>query len=174
MKLRRNKDRSFGLNTTSTADISFMLLVFFLVTTSMYVDKGLTRQLPPKDSQEEEKKDLLIDKENIMSITLDAEGNVSVNDTLKQMKELKDMMRGFILDRGEKHLLTIDADPSCPYDAYFHLQNSLVEAYDDAREATARRLFGREMRQLTSIDRERVLEKVPQRVAENYHEEVGE
>ena len=43
-----------GLNTTSTADISFMLLIFFLVTTNMDVDKGLTRQLPPADKQEQQ------------------------------------------------------------------------------------------------------------------------
>lgn len=42
-----------GLNTTSTADISFMLLIFFLVTTSMDADKGITRELPPIDKKSE-------------------------------------------------------------------------------------------------------------------------
>ena len=42
------------LNTTSTADISFMLLIFFLVTTNMDVDKGITRQLPPQGQQQSE------------------------------------------------------------------------------------------------------------------------
>ncbi len=47
MLIKRQKRRVPQLNTTATADISFMLLTFFLVTTSMDVDKGLVRQLPP-------------------------------------------------------------------------------------------------------------------------------
>ena len=52
MIIQRSKHRVPGLNTTSTADISFMLLIFFLVTTNMDVDKGLSRQLPPANKEE--------------------------------------------------------------------------------------------------------------------------
>ena len=55
MKIGRRKSEVPGLNTTSTADISFMLLVFFLVTTSMYGAKGLMRHLPPKDKEKDKK-----------------------------------------------------------------------------------------------------------------------
>ena len=58
MKLRRRKNEVPGLNTTSTADISFMFLIFFLVTTSMFVDKGVVRKLPPKEKDKQEQKDL--------------------------------------------------------------------------------------------------------------------
>ena len=51
MIFRRKRREVPGLNTTSTADISFMLLVFFLVTTSMDVDKGMNRQLPSASAQ---------------------------------------------------------------------------------------------------------------------------
>ena len=54
MFLRRRHREVPGLNTTSTADISFMLLVFFLVTSSMDSDKGLGRKLPPVDEQQQE------------------------------------------------------------------------------------------------------------------------
>ena len=53
MLIKRRKHRVPELNTTSTADISFMLLTFFLVTTSMDVDRGIVRQLPPADSEED-------------------------------------------------------------------------------------------------------------------------
>ena len=48
----RKKRQVPSLNTTSTADISFMLLILFLVTSSMDIDKGLTRQLPPLTPEE--------------------------------------------------------------------------------------------------------------------------
>ena len=57
----RRKHSMPVLNTTSTADISFMLLIFFLVTTSMDIDKGLSRQLPPLDDEKEEQ---VIDSSN--------------------------------------------------------------------------------------------------------------
>ena len=52
MTYRKRSREALGLNTTSTADISFVLLIFFLVTTSMDMDKGLARQLPQTETQD--------------------------------------------------------------------------------------------------------------------------
>lgn len=170
MKLRRRKNEVPGLNTTSTADISFMFLIFFLVTTSMFVDKGLMRKLPPKDKEKQEQKDVAIDKQNIMTLRLDANGNLTVNDSAMAVSGLSQKLSEFILRRGKEHVITIESDAQCKYDAYFHVQNALSEAYQTARETIAKRDYGRSMSQLTSHDREAVLEKCPQRVAENYDE----
>ena len=64
-----------SLNTTSTADISFMLLVFFLVTSSMDSDKGLRRQLPPPPQEEQQAVDIL--QEDIMTVVLSADGQLT-------------------------------------------------------------------------------------------------
>lgn len=169
MKIGRRKSEVPGLNTTSTADISFMLLVFFLVTTSMYEAKGLVRHLPPKDKQKDQK-ELTIDKENIMSLKLDANGVLFVNDSAVDMNDAKERMEEFILRRGKQHVFTLDASPDCQYDAYFHLQHSLGDAYAEARETLAKKMYGRRLNELTSIDHDKVLVECPQRVAENYHE----
>ena len=68
MIFRRNRHETQGLNTTSTADISFMLLIFFLVTTSMDVDKGLLRQLPSPEPQKKERQESVVDKGTLMDI----------------------------------------------------------------------------------------------------------
>ncbi len=171
MKLRRNKSEVPGLSTTATADISFMLLVFFLVTTSMYVDKGFTRQLPPAEEQEPAQMEMLVDRQNIMHIELDAVGAVSVNDTVANMKKLSDQMRTFILERGQKHIFMIDTNPECPYEPYYQVQNLLTEAYKEARETIAMQEYGLSMSQLTAEQRESVISKCPQRMSENYYEE---
>jgi biopolymer transport protein ExbD len=170
MKLHRRKNNVPGLNTTSTADISFMFLIFFLVTTSMYVDKGIMNRLPPKDKEKQEQKEITVDKKNIFSLKLSADGVITVNDSVMSQKDLKAAMADFITHRGEQHLITIEADPECKYDVYFHVQNSLSEAYNDVREARAMLDYGRSMAQLTETDRDAVLEKYPRRVAENYNE----
>ncbi len=171
MRLRKRHTGYFGLNTTSTADISFMLLVFFLVTASMYVDKGIIRHLPPKENDDAESKELVVDKENIMVLALDAAGQLSVNDTLADIKTLAEELKAFVLSRGEKHLITIDADNDCPYAAYFNVQNALSTAYYEARQATAKRKYGRALEQLTDEERGEVLAALPRRTAENYHQE---
>ena len=68
--IRTNKRRRVpGLNTTSTADISFMLLIFFLVTTSMDMDKGLLRQLPP-NAQQESLEPMEVQKDKLLEIVV--------------------------------------------------------------------------------------------------------
>ena len=72
MLIRRKQHETPGLNTTSTADISFMLLIFFLVTTSMDVDKGLLHQLPSPEPQKKEQQYSVVDKANLMALRLTA------------------------------------------------------------------------------------------------------
>ncbi len=171
MKLHKRQQSDFGLNTTSTADISFMLLVFFLVTASMYVDKGLIRRLPPIDNDRRDEQEIVVDKENIMVLTLDEAGVVSVNDTVTSEQRLKSQMVAFIMSRRNKHLFTIDANDACPYEAYYHVQNALSDAYQEARETVAQRDYGRPLARLTNLERENVMTLLPHRVAENYHSE---
>lgn len=68
------------LNTTATADISFMLLTFFLVTTSMDVDRGLVRQLPSLDDEHEKHNDFVeVERENTMAFVIDSKGKLTLN-----------------------------------------------------------------------------------------------
>ena len=75
---RRKKQTVPALNTTSTADISFMLLIFFLMTSSMDTDKGLARQLPPPEESQVEQ-ELLVKERNVLNLQLDASGALTIN-----------------------------------------------------------------------------------------------
>lgn len=75
IRRRHDRRRVPSLNTTATGDISFMLLVFFLVITSMDTDKGLLRKLPPQDNEKEETI-ADIDKRNVLQLTLTASGDI--------------------------------------------------------------------------------------------------
>ena len=67
MRFRRKHREVPGLNTTSTADISFMLLVFFLVTSSMDTDHGLARKMAPIDEHKQEQQD--VNRSNVLQIS---------------------------------------------------------------------------------------------------------
>ena len=100
MLIRKRRHDIPGLNTTSTADISFMLLIFFLVTTSMDVDKGLRRQLPPAQ-QEKIEQESLVDKGKLMELKI-TEGNVLLlNGQPINMDELRIRTEEFITKVGK-------------------------------------------------------------------------
>lgn len=125
---KRNKRRVPQLNTTATADISFMLLIFFLVTTSMDSDKGLLRKMPPRDAQQEVKA-VDVDRQNVLTIDILADNTIAINDSIVNDKQLDKQVTDFIKNRGDKHILELRASRSASYDTYFHLQNSLAHIY---------------------------------------------
>ncbi len=171
MKLHRrheNNDEAFGLNTTSTADISFMLLVFFLVTTSMYVDKGLLRHLPPDSDDATAQQEIIVDNENIMSFVLSDDGTTMVNGECLPQEAMESNMVSFLLDRLESHLFTIETAQDCPYEAYYRVQNSINNAYTIAREQLSQQTYHTSMSLLTDDQHTAILSRLPHRVAESY------
>ena len=124
----RKKRRVPQLNTTATADISFMLLIFFLITTSMDSDKGLRRQLPPKDVMKEVKA-MDVDRDKVLTIGITQENRYTINDSVVSEKDLRRQTCDFIRRIGDEHIIEIHADRQADYKSYFHLQNILVHVY---------------------------------------------
>lgn len=167
MSLFRHREHNVpGLNTTSTADISFMLLIFFLVTTNMDVDKGLQRQLPPASKQEAEES--YAAEGTVLALRITADNKLTANGKPVRLTELREKVETFVEKTGKRHLITIDVAREADYDTYFHLQNELVAAYRCLWDKTARRLYGRRYAQLAQEQRDAVRDACPQRVAEQY------
>jgi len=184
----RRKNRVPGLNTTSTADISFMLLIFFLVTSSMDSDKGLARQLPPPpDSQTEV--EMKVKERNVMRIQLDANNQLTCNDEAITADLLTERIKTFVANKtndptlpeksirdvnffgqckvSDRHILSIRVDRATSYDAYFQLQNSIVRAYAQLRNELARKKFGRSLANCSQEQRDAIGMVYPQRISED-------
>lgn len=155
-----------GLNTTSTADISFMLLIFFLVTTNMDVDKGLTRQLPPADKQEQQVSQ--VEKGTLMTLTITKDNALLVDGKPTPVNKVCGLAEAFVRRVGRKHLVKIEAAPEANYDIYFQLQNQLVMAYGRLRNEAAMKTYGKPFAKLTEEQRNHVKDICPQRIAEDY------
>lgn len=155
-----------GLNTTSTADISFMLLIFFLVTTNMDVDKGLTRQLPPADKQEQQVSQ--VEKGTLMTLTITKDNALLVDGKPTPVNKVCGLTEAFVRRVGRKHLVKIEAAPEVNYDIYFQLQNQLVMAYGRLRNEAAMKTYGKPFAKLTEEQRNHVKDICPQRIAEDY------
>ena len=167
MLIRRKQRETPGLNTTSTADISFMLLIFFLVTTSMDVDKGLLRQLPSPEPQKKEQQ-TVVDKANLMALRLTAGDTLLVNDKPMKVSQLKEETIRFVHRLGKKHLISIESDRDADYNLYFQMQNQLMEAYSQLRNETAQKKYHRDYALLNNDQKEQVRNVCPQRITESY------
>ena len=167
MLIRRKQRETPGLNTTSTADISFMLLIFFLVTTSMDVDKGLLRQLPSPEPQKKEQQ-TVVDKANLMELRLTAGDTLLVNGKPMKVSQLKEETIRFVHRLGKKHLVSIESDRDADYNLYFQMQNQLMEAYSQLRNETAQKKYHRDYALLNNDQKEQVRNICPQRITESY------
>ncbi|MAB48431.1 MULTISPECIES: ExbD/TolR family protein [Winogradskyella] len=152
------------VNAGSMADIAFLLLIFFLVTTTIEKDKGLLRSLPPIDDTEVEPP--IIKQKNLFTVLINRNNQLLVEE--KQM-ELKDLRQAAIefLDNGggtnaagercdyckgkrdesssdhpDKAIISMKHDRETSYEKYIDVQNELVAAYNFLREREAKRLFG--------------------------------
>ena len=162
---RRRFEQIPELNTSSTADISFLLLIFFLVTSSMDTDKGLLRQLPPPPQEQQPPTD--VRKDHVLQITLDAHDQLSIDGTLLTTQQLKEQIMTFVAADRTDHVISIQTDRATTYEAYFRMQNAIVAAYNQLRESYARERYGKSYGELVQEQRDEVNQYYPQRISES-------
>ena len=188
---QRKKHETPGLDTTSTADISFMLLIFFLVTSSMDTDRGLVRQLPVREEPAEEQ-ELVVKRRNVMQLRLSGTGCVTCDGDTVTVSELSRRVEEFVANAADapslperserevhllgsckvsdRHVIFIDAAADARYDDYFQMQNAIVAGYARLRNALARQRFGRDYTQCSQEQRDAVAMVFPQRISERVTE----
>lgn len=166
MRFKRKQREMPQLNTTSTADISFMLLIFFLVTTSMDTDKGITRQLPPPDRKPQEQ--TAVDKARLLTIEIDAQNGLHINSKPGQMEDVYRSVLQHVQRMGSRHLISLVCSPDASYDAYFRVQNQLASAYARWSDLTAQAKMKKPYTALSPEEKKKIDELCPRSVAEQY------
>ena len=153
------------LNTTSTADISFMLLIFFLVTSSMDTNKGLLRQLAPPPIEHQQPQD--VNKDLVVRVELDAHDQLTCDGKAATLQELQEAVVAMAMVNRTDHVVSVQADRATTYEAYFRMQDAIVGAYHQLRERYAQGHYGRPYHRLTPDERSIVNDYYPQRISES-------
>ena len=147
------------VNAGSMADIAFLLLIFFLVTTTIETDAGLDRMLPPIEPPDI---DVIIKQKNIFQVNINKDGQLLADDQLIEIKQLRKKAMEFLDNGGDgtctycrgnkdasssdnptKAIISLKNDRETKYGTYITVQNELVGAYNDLRNREAQRLFGK-------------------------------
>ena len=190
--MAKKKRKVPGLNASSTADISFILLIFFLITTSMDTDMGLARRLPQPPEDEEVKQELKIKERNVMEVRINAQGYLWVKDgtasSYVDIRELRARAKQFIKNENnlsilpekhpinipllgmcaltDKHVISVQTDRGTPYNMYFQVQNELVAAYNELRDELSKQKFGRIYAGLSDEQKVAIRTYYPQKISE--------
>ena len=165
MMFRRRLREFPELNTTSTADISFMLLVFFLVTSSMDSDQGLGRKLSPVDDQRQEQRD--INRSNVLQIAIDDNDVVTCDGQQVTPAELQQQVESFLASRQtDNYAIAVETGRKTSYNAYFEMQNAIMAAYRQLREKMAQQQYGHSFAQCSEAERDAIRTRYPQRISE--------
>ena len=168
---KRYRQQIPELNTTSTADISFMLLIFFLVTSSMDTDKGLLRQMPPPPIENQQPRD--VNKDHVVQVEIDGHDRLTCDGKEVTTKELTNEVLAMAQLNPTGHVVTVQADRETSYEAYFRMQNAIVAAYTQLREHYARERYGKGYAELETEQRDEVNQYYPQRISESKPSEGG-
>ena len=147
------------VNAGSMADIAFLLLIFFLVTTTIETDSGLNRKLPPMEDQVDPP---IIRQKNIFTVLVSKNDQLLVEEELADIKDLRSLAAEFLdngggvgdeacnycqgkrdeasSDNPDKAIISLKSDRETSYKVYIAVQNELVAAYNELRNREFLRL----------------------------------
>jgi biopolymer transport protein ExbD len=161
------------INAGSMADIAFLLLIFFLVTTTMDVDKGLARKLPP--IQEDMPDMPPIKKRNLFSVLINSNNDMLVNGEYMTIKELRAAAKKFVSNNGadpessenpQKAIVSLQNDRGTSYNIYIAVQNELAAAYRELRDEEAMRKYGKKYESLGEEEQKDIAGIYPLNISE--------
>ena len=192
------------INAGSMADIAFLLLIFFLVTTTMDVDGGLTRKLPPPVEDIDDPPE--VKQRNVFQVLVNANNDLLVEGDVMLVSNLREAAKEFIIGdptfqdeampEGKptevpvlgnimvsKQIVSLQNDRGTSYEMYIKVQNELVAAYNEVRDEYAQEQFGKTMKQLENeaersktaeLQLDAVKDVYPQRISEAEPKNIGD
>lgn len=175
------------INSSSTADIAFLLLCYFLMTTTMGSQTGLQRRLPPMPDKNQEVNDQKVNRRNIIVVKINSQDRLLAGTDRIEVFQLKDKIKEFLTNPADdpnlpekevkeiegfgtypvsKGVISLQNDRGTSYKAYIAVQNELVKAVNELRDEFSRKNFGKPFLNLDEEKQEIVKKAVPQNISE--------
>lgn len=175
------------------ADIAFLLLIFFLVATTMDIDTGLSRQMPPYNPDQEESKDQIKER-NVYVVLINSSDQILVEGIPMDVHKLRKNAKEFIVNPtnkdnlpekrpteidyfGEvmvsKGIISLQNDRGTSYGMYIKVQNELIAAYNEVRGEVAMQKFGRHFNDLPKEKQDAIKKYYPQIISEAEPKNIG-
>ena len=175
------------LNSASSADIAFLLLSYFLMTTTMDQASGLQRRLPPIPDEKQAVEDQKINRRNIIIVRINSADRLFAGNEPMDVSFLKDKIKEFLVNPNNdpnlperspkeiegfgtynvsKGVISLQNDRGTSYKKYIEVQNELVKAVNELRDEFAKAHFGRAYISLDEEKQRIVRDAIPQNISE--------
>ena len=175
------------INSSSTADIAFLLLCYFLMTTTMDQDMGLQRRLPPMPDKNQKVEDQKVNRRNIIVVKINSADRLLAGTEPMHGSQLKDKIKEFLTNPANdanlpekeeiqiegygpsmvsKGVISLQNDRGTSYQAYMAVQNELVKAVNELRDEWAMANFGKTYLNCDEDQQGIVRKAVPQNISE--------
>ncbi|MFI3306672.1 MAG: biopolymer transporter ExbD [Rikenellaceae bacterium] len=186
-----NKRTVQEINAGSMADIAFLLLIFFLVATTMNTDTGLVRMLPPMPEDDQIQEDIKVKERNLFLVFVSGSGNIMAGGEQLDIRQLKDKAKEFITNPyddedlpetkitkfdlpngGEwnypvsQGVISLQTTRETNYDVYIMVQNELTRAFNEVRNEVSMKRFGKLYADLIDEQRNVVTKAIPLKISE--------
>lgn len=178
--MKKNKRELQEINAGSMADIAFLLLIFFLITTTMASEQGILNLLPPKMDQLPEPP--IIKERNLLKILVNKDDYLLVEGKYMKIDELSDFTEKFLLnnkvdpnlsDSPKKAVISLKNDRGTSYNRYIEVQNELRKAYNRVRNDLSLAKFGKTYENASDAQQKWIKEEIPQKISEAEQANVG-
>ncbi|MCR4825967.1 MAG: biopolymer transporter ExbD [Bacteroidales bacterium] len=182
-----SKRKTPGLNTGAMSDISFLLLTFFLLTSSINTEQGIPRKLPPPKTEDAKDMKVDINKRNVLNVLVNFRDEISVNGDIIMVSDLKARAKEFFANPSNdpslpekvskpidgigdfqvsKGVVSLTNDQGTSYNMYVQVQNELQRAVNELRNETALQYFGKKYDALDSAAQRAVSTAIPMSISE--------
>jgi len=182
MARKRAKDRMKAeVNAGSMADIAFLLLIFFLVTTTIDVDKGVLVKLPPWSN--EPPPEMKLNSRNVYSVLVNANNDLLVRGEPKDLDDLRENTKEFIMNPNKrddmaeiptKAIISLKNDRGTNYETYLEVYNELKAAYNELREEESQKRHGKSFEYITKDMQRAIRKDIPLVISEAEPTNFGE
>lgn len=181
------KKKTPAINSSSTADIAFLLLCYFLMTTTMGSQTGLQRRLPPMPDKNQQVQDQKVNRRNIIIVKINSADRLLAGSEPMDVSMLKDKIKEFLTNPANEPnlpekkateiegygtyevsqgVISLQNDRGTSYRAYIEVQNELVKAINELRDEFSYRTYGKAFNSLDEEKQEIVKDAVPQNISE--------
>ncbi len=172
--MKKKKRRlSSEVNAGSMADIAFLLLIFFLVTTQIDFDKGILVKLP---MWEEAPPSIDIPPRNVFSIKVNRENQLLVEGKLGTIEGIRNQVKEFVLNPRKKAnlssapnkaVVSLQNDRGTSYTTYLSVYNEIKAAYNELWEEESNRRYGELFADLPKAAQKEIRQKIPSVISES-------
>lgn len=172
--LNKKRNRESGeIDGSSLADIAFLLLIFFLVVTTIDVDTGIGLQLPPIPDDTEPPP---VRERNLLNILVNAQGMVLMDEEPTSVSVVREKVKDFVDNNGvdpdlsespDDAIVSIKTDRRTPYNIYIDMLDEVMGAYAELRDQASLNRFGVPYSELdnNSVEREEIQEMYPKKIS---------